>query len=290
MPRALVIRAAGTNCDEEMLRAFELAGATAELIHLDALLRDPAACDRFDLFGFPGGFSYGDDIASGRIFAMKVRTRLYPALREALLRSCPMIGACNGFQVLVQVGLLPGMIGEPGVWPAQPPAQTVALADNIDARFHDRWVGVKYEPQSVCVWTRGLSDSFATSDHDAAMQLPVAHGEGRLVASSSDLIAGMERAGQVALRYVDNYNGSQGAIAGICDASGLVLGLMPHPERFLDWNRHPAWTRLPARLRACETPGLRIFRNAVERVAQDAPQRSRHIAVSAPTIRAANAR
>ena len=280
MPRALVLRAAGTNCDQEMLRAFEGAGARADLLHLDALINDPARCDDYDLFGFPGGFSFGDDIASGRIFAMKVRERLYPALRCALQRECPMIGACNGFQVLVQVGLLPGPTQplSPSAtsalphWPATPPPQTVALADNQDARFHDRWVPVTYEPASVCVWTKGLGDAFSEDEHHHAFQLPVAHGEGRFVASSQSVLRDLDAHGQVALRYTDNYNGSQNAIAGICDASGLVLGLMPHPERFLNWNRHPWWTRLPESLRSKETPGAIMFRNAVEAAASPRAQ------------------
>src|SRR5689334_4270740 len=108
MLRALIIRAAGTNCEQELMRAFSLAGATPTLLHLDAVIRDPAQIDGFDLIGFPGGFSYGDDIASGRIFAMRVRERLYPQLRASVERGVPIIGVCNGFQVLVQVGLLPG--------------------------------------------------------------------------------------------------------------------------------------------------------------------------------------
>jgi phosphoribosylformylglycinamidine synthase len=257
MPRALVIRAAGTNCDAEMMRAFALAGATPDLVHLDRLIAEPARLDEFDLIGFPGGFSYGDDIASGRIFAMKVRERLYPALRGAIERGCPVIGVCNGFQVLVQTGLLPGPeAGEP--WPlGAPPEQRVSLAENAEARFVDRWVPVEFDANSRCVWTAGLSGA------PDVMQLPVAHGEGRLVARPG-VLEGLKRAGQVALRYLDNYNGSEGAVAGICDASGLVFGLMPHPDRYLDWNRHPYWTRLGAEAMRGETPGLRIFRNAVE--------------------------
>lgn len=262
MPRALVLRAAGTNCDQEMLRAFRMAGADGDLVHLDAVISDPGRCDAYDLFGFPGGFSFGDDIASGRIFAMKVRERLYPALKRAVERRCPMIGACNGFQVLVQVGLLPGP--NQFAWPPDPPPQTVALSDNQDARFHDRWVPVTYEKRSVCVWTKGLADDYSADSHHDVMNLPVAHGEGRFVTATDSALQGLESRGQIAVRYNDNYNGSQNAIAGICDVSGLVFGLMPHPERFLDWNRHPWWTRLDSRTRSRETPGLRIFRNAVE--------------------------
>jgi phosphoribosylformylglycinamidine synthase subunit PurQ / glutaminase len=262
MVNALVIRTAGTNCDAELVRAFEMAGARADTVHLHSLVNAPAELERYGLIGFPGGFSYGDDIASGRIFAMRVREKLYPALRAAIERRVPMIGVCNGFQVLVQVGLLPGPAnGED--WPVgRPPPQVVALSDNIRARFVDRWVGVRPEPSSVCVWTRGIDEGGpARAD---IMQLPVAHGEGRFVASSPEVLSGLESSGRVALRYTDNYNGSQGAIAGICDRSGLIFGLMPHPERYLDWNRHPYWTRLDASVRSGDTPGLRIFRNAVE--------------------------
>jgi phosphoribosylformylglycinamidine synthase len=259
MPNALVIRAAGTNCDAELVRAFTLAGATARTLHLESLCADPDRIDEFDVVGFPGGFSYGDDIASGRIFATRVRETLYPALRRAIDRGCPMIGVCNGFQVLVQVGLLPGPAG---AWPNdRAPEQSVALTENIGARFVDRWVPVRPEPKSVCVWTRGLAGDADT------MQLPVAHGEGRFIASP-ETIADLEATGRVALRYGDNYNGSQNAIAGICDTSGLTFGLMPHPERYLDWTRHPYWTRLSESTRNGTTPGLKIFQSAIEAVAR----------------------
>lgn len=263
MPRAIVIRAAGTNCDGEMVRAFQLAGAEAKTVHLDQLIRDPAQLASYDLIGFPGGFSYGDDIASGRIFAMRVRERLYPALHEAIQRGCPMIGACNGFQVMVQVGLLPGpAAGEP--WPTtEPPTQTVALTDNIAGCFVDRWVPITIEPKSRCIWTRGLHDIAHFDTH----QLPVAHGEGRFVAPP-EILADLEATNRIALRYADNYNGSQNAIAGICDSTGLIFALMPHPERYLDWNRHPYWTRLPDSIKRGDTIGLRMFKNAVEAVAR----------------------
>jgi len=265
MPKALVIRAPGTNCDTEMCRAFSLAGANADLVHLDNLCAEPTLVEKFDLIGFPGGFSYGDDVASGRIFAMKVREKLYPALRAAALRGCPMIGACNGFQVLVQAGLLPGPRANQ-VWPSQPPIQVAALTDNQDARFHDRWVGVAYEPHSVCLWTQGLDEGHDDETKRLIHQFPVAHGEGRFVAQSQSMIDDLGHSRQVALRYTDNYNGSQNAVAGICDASGRIFGLMPHPERYLDWNRHPFWTRLPSALRKGRTPGLAMFENAVRAV------------------------
>lgn len=267
MPTALVLRAAGTNCDQEMVRGFTLAGARASTIHLDRVLADPSLLDESDLIGFPGGFSYGDDIASGRIFAMRVRERLWPALKRAIDRGVCIIGACNGFQVIVQLGLLPGPGG--GVWPSETaPEQTVALAENIGARFVDRWVGVVPEARSACVWTKGLAEIQQDLAQHApeVMMLPVAHGEGRLTTASAAVLATIERDGRVALRYADNFNGSQGGIAGLCDSSGRIFGLMPHPERYLDWTRHPHWTRLPPSIRRGETPGLRMFRNAVEAV------------------------
>ncbi len=271
VPKALVIRAPGTNCDAEMCRAFEVAGASVELAHIDRLAERPDDLDRADLIGFPGGFSYGDDVASGRLFAARLRQRLYPALRRAATRGVPMIGACNGFQVLVQLGLLPGpLAGEP--WPEEaPPAQRFALTHNQSGRFIDRWVRVTTVTDSVCVWTRGLQTSSAEAAVPAgelaeSLMLPIAHGEGRFVAESPTVLDDLARGRQIALRYAEPTNGSEDDVAGICDASGRIFGLMPHPERFLDWHLHPFWTRLepPVGHRLNQTPGLMMFRNAVE--------------------------
>ena len=262
-PAALVIRTAGTNCDTELVRAFSLAGASVELLHLESLIADPAELDRFDLLGFPGGFSYGDDIASGRVLAMKLRERLYPALRRAAERGALMIGVCNGFQALVQVGLLPGP--ESGTWPvAAPPVPVAALLGNDSARFVDRWARVEPVPASVCVWTRHLWDDDASASD--ALRLPVAHGEGRFWAPPA-VIDALEQRGQVALRYAEEVNGSQRRIAGICDLSGRIFGLMPHPERFATWTQHPFWTRLDPQLHEHASPGLRVFQNAVREAA-----------------------
>lgn len=266
LPRALVIRTAGTNCDAELMRAFSLAGAKPELVHLDRLIAEPQRLQSFDLIGFPGGFSYGDDIASGRIFAMRARERLYPALRDAARQGVPMIGVCNGFQILVQVGLLPGPTAGEG-WPEEDaPAQETSLTFNAGNMFIDNWFRVAGVPNTQCVWTQGLETSADDADHDAVMRLPIAHGEGRFVTANAGTLERLERAGQVALRYIDNPNGSTNDIAGICDATGRIFGLMPHPERYLEWVQHPFWTRLPASTRGHETPGLRIFRNAVDAV------------------------
>jgi phosphoribosylformylglycinamidine synthase len=262
MPSALVITAAGINCEHELLHAFELAGAGADLVHLNRLLEDPEIIDRYDLVGLPGGFSFGDAIAAGRVMAALMREKLYPAFVRAIERGAPIIAPCNGFQIAVQIGLLPGPA--PGApWPEAPPRPAASLARNASGRFVDRWCAVEVPAHTRCIWTAGLELP------EALMTLPVAHGEGRFI--SPDL-ARLEGHGQVALRYArrDNPNGSEGDVAGICDASGLVFGLMPHPERYTHPTHHPTWTRLPADLRAADPLGLRIFRNAVARAGQAA--------------------
>jgi len=281
-PRALIITAPGINCDLELLRAFELAGAAPEAHLLRELMRRPALVDAFDLIGLPGGFSYGDDVAAGRIMAQLIRRSIHPALMEAIERRVPMICPCNGFQIAVQAGLLPGGAvssatrssgaSSNGAAPTgdatEPPLPVVALAANEDARFHDRWTRVEVPSNTRCLWTRGV-----VLDADTGL-LPNAHGEGRFVAPD-DVLARLERDGQVALRYADgeNFNGSLSRIAGICDPSGLVFGVMPHPERYTRWTQHPWWTRLAPERRRGDTPGLAIFRNAVEWVRQGRPAR-----------------
>lgn len=292
MPHALVIRAPGTNCDTEMVRAFTLAGCeTCDLFHLDRLIAQPQAIEKYDLIGFPGGFSYGDDVASGRVFAMRLRERLYAPLQSAVDRGACIIGACNGFQVLVQVGLLPGQPSRDRQG-AEPPALSVALTDNINNRFIDRWLRIEAADSSRCIWTRGLASRWHRSPTGAeqgagsrnsqhhlesgathpAMTLPIAHGEGRFVTNAPETLAALESNNQVALRYIDNDNGSQNSIAGICDPTGRVFGLMPHPERYLSWRHHPYATALPEELKQGDTPGLMIFKNAVEAVSH-APTR-----------------
>jgi len=272
--KTLVIRTAGTNCDGEMVRAFEQAGSVVDLVHVERLIGEPSSIDQYDIIGIPGGFSYGDDIASGRVFAMKCRMHLYPSLRRAAMRGAPIIGVCNGFQVLVQLGLLPG----PGVaddlrtWAKEsPPEQYAALAENIDARFIDDWVRVEIDKASPCVWTRRLVEPGSDDDWTSSvMRLPVASGEGRFVPATGEIARRLVDRHLACLYYVDNVNGSAQDIAGICDSTGLIFGLMPHPDRYLDWSNHPFWTRLTPQLGHGDTPGLRIFRNAVDHVMQKA--------------------
>lgn len=254
---ALVITAPGSNCDLELCRAFELAGARVESMHLQRLIREPGLVDRFRLIGLPGGFSYGDDIAAGRVMAQLIRQSLYPALAAAIERGVPMIAPCNGFQIAVQGGLLPGpAAGAP--WPEEPAAPVLALTQNVAARFHDGWTRIEIPRETRSVWTRGIR---VTPGNDL---LPNAHGEGCFV-GDDEAIAHLKANGQIAMRYAssDNFNGSTDAIAGICDASGLILGLMPHPERFTRWTHHLWWTRLDPAQRKDEPIGLQMFRQAV---------------------------
>jgi len=267
MPSAVLVRSAGTNCDAELARALVLAGARVDLVHLDEAARTPDRIEHADIIAFPGGFTYGDDIASGRIFAARLRHTLYPALRRAVDAGALIIGVCNGFQILVQAGLLPGPEED---WQSDsPPPPGAALVANAGARFIDRWVRVRFEPDSVCLWTRGLGALAGSSHADDVLRLPIAHGQGRFIAPR-EMLDRLEARGMVALRYAEDVNGSARSIAGICDRTGRVLGLMPHPERYLDWTAHPFWTRLDPSVRAGDTPGLTIFRNAV-RAAAGAP-------------------
>ena len=253
MPKALVIRTAGTNCDLELCRAFTLAGARVELVHIDELLAEPTRIAQFDLIGFPGGFSYGDDIASGRIKAMHTRKELMPELLAAADRGVPMIGICNGFQVMVQIGLLPGT-------PTH--ESCVALTDNDHGRFVDDWVEMKLNPESNCIWTQGLHQ------YNDEIMFPIAHGEGRFVTKDQATLDMIQSGNQIALSYGSDINGSIAQIAGICDPTGRIFGLMPHPERSLEWNRHPFWTRLDEKTKSLVTPGLTMFKSAVESVVE----------------------
>jgi phosphoribosylformylglycinamidine synthase len=259
MTKALIITAPGINCDLELAEGFALAGATPCSVHINELLEKPEIIDDADLIGLPGGFSYGDSIAAGRIMANLMRKTLYPKFVDSLRRGVPMIAPCNGFQIAVQLGLLPGPL--PGSdWEESAPTPTIALAQNDSARFVDTWVEFKVPSNTRCVWTKNLQTSTANA------VIPIAHGEGRFVPANDRVMQNIEENGLVACRYGanDNPNGSVGDIMGICDASGLVLGLMPHPERFLRWTQHPTWTRLSKEEQQGDPLGLQMFKNAVK--------------------------
>lgn len=258
-PKTLILRTAGTNCDDETAYAFERAGSTTEKLHINRLLQNPRRLQDFQILALPGGFSYGDDIAAGRILANQIAHHLRDDFRAFIESGRPIIGVCNGFQVLVKTDLLPGSVaGRSG--------QTCTLAHNDCGRFVDRWVRLAPR-ESKCIWTKDL---------EPLIGLPIAHGEGKFVTADDSIRRALWDNGQVALvyaredgspaggRFPDNPNGSVDDIAGVCDESGLVFGLMPHPERYADPLQHPAWTRqkpLPA-----EGQGLRVFTNAVNHV------------------------
>ena len=251
-PRALVLRAPGTNCDHETAHAFERAGAIARRVHVRALAEKPTLLDDVQILCIPGGFSYGDDIASGRIFALELAMRMGDALRRFRDRGGLVLGICNGFQVLLQTGLLLADAED------RPRA---ALAHNRSGRFIDRWVRLEVRGHK-CPFLHGF---------DAPFELPIAHGEGRFVATTPADLAAFENAGHLVLRYAadpagssTNPNGAEADVAGACDATGRVFGLMPHPERFVDATQHPAWSgRLDA---GAAGAGLAIFANAVKSV------------------------
>jgi phosphoribosylformylglycinamidine synthase subunit PurQ / glutaminase len=260
-PTALLIRTAGTNCDAELAHAFRLAGAKVEVVHVNRLIDQPRLLDRAHIIGVPGGFSYGDDIAAGRIFANRLRQRLLGPLADAVERGVAMIGICNGFQVLVKMGLLPALDRE------SIGRQVATLADNTSGRFIDRWVRLAVPPDTACIWTRGLTE----------LELPIAHAEGRFTVADQHILDRLRRQHQVALRYAadDNPNGSVADIAGICDPTGLVFGLMPHPERYVHPTHHPPWTRQVDPAWQQTPAGLRIIANAVEHAASMAAAAAR---------------
>lgn len=260
-PKAIIIRTAGTNCDYETKAAFELAGASAERVHVNELISGKKKLSSYQILAFPGGFSYGDDIASGRILANELKNKLGDDLRAFAVAGKPVIGICNGFQVLVKMGLLP-----------DPKAmkQATTLTFNDSDKFECRWIYLKREQSAggrqKCLWTANLPD---------VIPLPVAHGEGKFVAASAGVLAAIEKNGQVVFRYVTadgnkaaypaNPNGAVNAIAGICNAAGNVFGLMPHPERFVYMWQHPGRSAI---LDNGESGwGLQLFKNAVDFVA-----------------------
>jgi phosphoribosylformylglycinamidine synthase subunit PurQ / glutaminase len=264
--KALVLLAAGINCDGETALAFELAGAEADRIHVNDLIARPQLMRDYAILAIPGGFSFGDDIASGQVLARELKYRLAEPLRDFIDRGKLVLGICNGFQVLVKMGLLPAAATGSDVRPqtrgsaATFPGQQAALTFNSSARFEDRWVNLKVDPKSPCVFTKGIEE---------LISVPVRNGEGRFIPESPESLARLKAGNQVVVRYVDpagnpggypiNPSGSVDDIAGVCDPSGRVFGLMPHPEVFVRTTQHPRWTRGEGR----RPQGLSIFKNAV---------------------------
>lgn len=254
--KTVVLSGFGINCENETRMAFERAGSDAQCVHLTDLMADPGAIHAYDILAIPGGFSYGDDVASGKIFANRMRHKLGDELKRFAAEGKLAIGICNGFQVMVKMGLLPLFEGEL--------QQEVTLTHNDSDRFENRWVHLKKDPATPCVWLDGID----------LVESPIRHGEGKFIQRDETTLQRLRDQGQVALRYANvdgslcdgvfpgNPNGSVDDIAGICDPSGRIFGLMPHPEAFLNATNHPSWTR--AKSLASEGAGLQMFRNAVE--------------------------
>ena len=252
-PRTIVLRAPGTNCDVETEFAFNQAGARAERVHVNRLREKPTLLKDAQILCIAGGFSYGDDIAAGRILAGQLQHDLGEVLREFHAQEKLVLGICNGFQVLIKTGILV---------PEDSNGPLATLAWNDSGRFVDRWVHTRVDGNK-CVFLRGVERLF----------LPMAHAEGRFVTRDNDVLGELDRASQLVLRYCgpdggpangfpENPNGSTADVAGCCDATGRIFGLMPHPERFLDPTNHPYWTR--SKNQPDEGEGCVIFRNAVD--------------------------
>jgi phosphoribosylformylglycinamidine synthase subunit PurQ / glutaminase len=250
-PRVLILRSPGANCDSETQFAMERAGAAADRLHINRLRENPALLDSYQVLVIPGGFTYGDDVAAGKILANQLAHFLGDALRRFREADKLILGICNGFQALLKAGLL---------LPPDDRGPLATLTHNSSGKFEDRWIELQASP-GRCPFLQRMD----------RLLLPVAHGEGRFLCRDAQLLDNLARDGQIVLRYCDadgqpgpfpvNPNGSQGDVAGLCDASGRVLGLMPHPERHVLPTQHPRWTRLGL---AAEGAGLQLFRNAVQ--------------------------
>jgi phosphoribosylformylglycinamidine synthase subunit PurQ / glutaminase len=246
----LILRSPGANCDQELAFAFENAGAKAERIHIQRLRENPKLFRDFQILAIPGGFSYGDDIAAGKILAIQLATFFGDAIREFRDAEKLILGVCNGFQALLKAGML---------IPPDEDGPLATLTDNPQG-FQDRWITMASTP-GKCPWLKDITK----------LEAPTAHGEGNFRVREEWILSGLEQSGQVVLRYIGtagkptdqfpfNPNGSQGAVAGVCDITGRVLGLMPHPERNVLPTHHPRWTREGLKE---EGDGMKLFRNAV---------------------------
>ena len=247
--KTLILRAPGTNCDGETTFAFEQAGSAVDSAHINQLVRRDKLIADYQILVMPGGFTYGDDISAGRILANELKLKLGEDIKRFVERGGLILGICNGFQVLVKAGILPPV--------ANGQRQQLTLTGNDSNRFECHWVYLQINQESPCIFTKRIS----------AMYLPIAHGEGKITAEKDALetfnvVARYADAkGDTKAGYPHNPNGSVDNIAGICDATGRIFSLMPHPERFISWTQHPRWTREAPRRHG---DGLGIFLNAVD--------------------------
>ena len=261
-PRTLVLTGYGINCDDETAYAFESCGAESEIVHINDLIENRDKLNDFQIFVFPGGFSYGDDTGSGKALANRIKNNLLDELHSFIERDTLMLGICNGFQVMTNIGVIPSLDRKFG-------SAEVALEHNKTFRYQCRWVDLKVE-DSPSVFTRGIK----------TLHIPVAHGEGNFYAPDSVLIE-LENENLVTMRYVKpdnspsngefpyNPNGSMNDIASICDKTGRLMGMMPHPERGMLFTQRDDWTQIKEEYKRNgkkipeETDGIMIFKNAV---------------------------
>lgn len=256
--KAIVLRAAGINCDMETEDALELAGAEAQRVHINRMIEDKSALEKCQILVFPGGFSYGDDVAAGKILANQIVHHLYDPIQKFIEAGKLVLGICNGFQVLVKAGILWG--NEQTEW-----QDTVTITYNDSNKFEDRWVYLSPQTEK-CIFIEAGRQIY----------LPIAHAEGKIVTKDEAALETLKSEGYVAFKYVDkdgeegpypvNPNGSVDSIAGLTDSTGRVLGLMPHPERYVRPTQHPHWTRLKDRT---DSDGMTIFNNAVKYVREN---------------------
>jgi phosphoribosylformylglycinamidine synthase len=258
--KGLVITGFGLNCEAETYYVLERAGAEVEQVHLNDLIAGKRKLNEYHLVAFIGGFAFGDHISAGQVFANRFKCHLMDELRAFIAEGKLVIGICNGFQTLAKMGLLPGFNGDYET-------QSVTLGANDSGTFRDAWIRLKADPGTKCVFTRGIDE----------IELPIRHGEGKFMVKDESVLDRLRSQGQIVFRYIDpgtgsptmvyphNPNGSVDAVAGICDPSGRVFGLMPHPEAFHSPYNHPHWLRqkLDGRLPS-EGAGMKIFKNAVE--------------------------
>ena len=263
-PKALMLTGFGSNCDYETGFALSMQGVGMEVdaCHLNDLVEEPSRLDHAHLFVLPGGFSYGDHLGSGRVLGNRLKTRVGESILKFIAEGKLILGICNGFQVLVKMGLLPGT----GIGSENPWKQTATLFRNDSSRFEDRWVHLKVNPNPACVFLEGLD----------LLEFPIRHGEGKLIfdegvleeieSNHQNVLVYADAEGNPTSEYPLNPNGSQGNVAGLCDSTGRIFGLMPHPEAFLFRVNHPTWTRqnLPE-----QGQGVAIFRNAAKYIRRE---------------------
>ena len=260
-PKVLVLKADGTNCDEELAFAFKIAGGDPKIVHVSELRNKTEQLKNYNILAIPGGFAYGDDIVSGKILAVELTSFFSEEVKKFIQRKDTLIiGICNGFQVLVRTGLLPfGKMSR----------MQATLTNNDSGRFECRWINLRIEPNSKCVF---LNNNSTMKQFNNIVSYQVAHGEGKFFANN-ETIGAIEQSNLVVFRYVDangkptqkypeNPNGSLNAIAGITDTTGRILGLMPHPERFVRIEQHPNWRRM----KITKPQGLPIFENMISYV------------------------